>query len=142
MLKNGVTPVPINRHYLGNDNCMALLLSGHAVVVPPMVNDIADALYWLQEMDSPVPLRCTYNVVARNLIRVCINDDEHIHPFEAHSRLAILATFILLQTYFAQDDCTSLASATAYLEARWGNRLSLNHFKSILIDAYENLIGT
>jgi hypothetical protein len=76
---------------------MALLLSGHAVVLPPMVNDIADALYWFQEMDSP---------------------------------------------YFAQDDCTSLASATAYLEARWGNRLSLNHFKSILIDAYENLIGT
>jgi hypothetical protein len=142
MLKNGLPPVPINRRYLGNDNCMALLLSGHAVALPPMVNDIADALYWLQEIDSPVPLRCTYDIVAKNLLRVCINDDEHIHPYEAHSWLAIFATFILLRTYFSLDDSTSLASARAYLEACWGNRLSVNPFKIVLLDAYENLIGT
>jgi hypothetical protein len=59
MLKNGDTPIAINRRYLGNDNCMALLLSGHAVAVPPMVNDIADALYWLQNILSPPLLRCT-----------------------------------------------------------------------------------
>jgi hypothetical protein len=63
---------------------MALLLSGYAVSLPLMVNNIADALYWLQEIDSPVPLWCTYNIVVRKLLRVCINDDEHIHPFEAH----------------------------------------------------------
>jgi hypothetical protein len=105
---------------------MALLLSGHAVALHPMVNDITDALYWLQEIDSPVSLRCTYNVIARNLLCVCINDGEHIHPYEAHSQLALFATFILLRTYFGQDDSTSLALARAYLEAHWGNRLSLN----------------
>jgi hypothetical protein len=75
---------------------MVLLLSRHAVSLPAMVNDIADALYWLKEIDSPVPLRCTYNNVARNRLCVCINDDEHIHPYEAHSQLAIFATLILI----------------------------------------------
>jgi hypothetical protein len=82
---------------------MALLSSGYAVSLPLMVNNIADALYWLQEIGSPGPLRCTYNVVGRNLLCVNINDDEHIHPYEAHSKLAIFATLILFQTYFDQD---------------------------------------
>jgi hypothetical protein len=114
---------------------MALLLSRHAVSLPPMVNDIADVLYWLQEIDSPVPLRCTYNVMERNLLRVCINDDEHIHRYEAHSQLAIFATLILFRTYFGQDDITSLALARAYLEAHWGKQMSLNPFKNVLLDA-------
>jgi hypothetical protein len=107
-----------------------------------MVNDIADVLYWLQEIDFPVPLQCTYNVVVRNLLRICINDDEHIHPFKAHFQLAIFAMLILFQTYFGQYDITSLASARAYLEAHWGNQMFLNPFKNVLLDAYENLIGT
>jgi hypothetical protein len=44
---------------------MALLLSGHAVLLPPMVNDIADALYWLQDVNSPLVLRCTNNIIAK-----------------------------------------------------------------------------
>jgi hypothetical protein len=56
--------------------------------------------------------------------------------------LAIFATLILIQTYFGQDDITSLALARAYLEAHWGNQISLNPFKNLLLDAYKNLIGT
>jgi hypothetical protein len=31
---------------------MALQFSGHSVSLPPMANDIADALYWLQDTFS------------------------------------------------------------------------------------------
>jgi hypothetical protein len=84
MLRNGATPIPIKRQHLGNENCAALVASGYAAVVPPIIDDIADFLYWLQELDLPMHLRCIYNVVARNLLRVCIEDEEHIHPFQAH----------------------------------------------------------
>jgi hypothetical protein len=33
---------------------MALLSAGHVVSLPPIINDIADALYWLQDVNSPV----------------------------------------------------------------------------------------
>jgi hypothetical protein len=77
---------------------MALLLSGHtaAPALSPMVSDIADALYWLQEIDSPISLRCTYNVIARNLLHVCTNGYEYKHPYKTHSQLAIFVTFIIL----------------------------------------------
>jgi hypothetical protein len=42
------TSVPINQHLLGNDDCMVRLSSGQVVVLPPMMNNIADALYWIQ----------------------------------------------------------------------------------------------
>jgi hypothetical protein len=33
ILINGGTPIPIKHHYLGNENCMALFLSGHALSI-------------------------------------------------------------------------------------------------------------
>jgi hypothetical protein len=57
----------------------------------------------------PVRINHHYYVVARNLLCVCINDDDHIQPYEAHFQLAIFATLILFQTYFSQDEITSLA---------------------------------
>jgi len=59
---------------------MALLLSGHAVSHPLMVNDIADALYWLQVVNSLLALWCTDNIIVKNLLQVCVVDEDHIHP--------------------------------------------------------------
>jgi len=51
-----VTPHPNQMMSLGGlySNVMALLSSGHAVSLPPIINDIADALYWLQDVNSPM----------------------------------------------------------------------------------------
>ena len=95
MLINGQTPILINQCYLGNDNCMALLLSGHAVSHPLMVNDIADALYWLQVVNSLLALWCTDNIIVKNLLQVCVVDEDHIHPLQVHYELAEFATYVL-----------------------------------------------
>ncbi len=138
MLRNGATPIPIKRQHLGNDNCAALVASGHAVSVPPIINNIADFLYRLQELDSSIHLRCIYNIVAKNLMRVCIEDEDHIHPFQAHLRLAITSGSILINNHFRQTIIQSLPSVRGYLESQWGERISLIPFKDIIIDFYDN----
>jgi len=132
MIKNGDRPVAINRHFLGNENCMALLLSGHAVAVPPMVNDIADALYWLQDILSPPLLRCTHNVIAKNLLRVCIVDEDHIHPFDAHFKLAMIAVHVLFNTHWNEVEISTIR---IYVELRWGREISIVKFKDVLLQA-------
>jgi hypothetical protein len=75
--------LPVRNAHSMNTNGSATskeVASGRAVPLPPLVNDIADTLYWLQDIESPMHLRCIYNVVARNLLRVCILDEEHNHP--------------------------------------------------------------
>jgi len=132
MLKNGDTPIPIKRHYLGNDNCNALVLSGHAVTLPPMVDDIADALYWLHGIFSPPLLRCTHSVIAKNLLRVCIVDEEHIHPFEAHLKLGMIAIHVLFNTHWNELPVLAIRS---YVELRWGQEISSVGFKRALLQA-------
>jgi hypothetical protein len=132
MLKNGDTPIPIKRHYLGNDNCNALVLSGHAVTLPPMVDDIADALYWLHGIFSPPLLRCTHSVIAKNLLRVCIVDEEHIHPFEAHLKLGMIAIHVLFNTHWNELPISAIRS---YIELRWGQEISSVGFKRVLLQA-------
>ena len=133
-------PNLIKRHFLGNQICSALLTPGRAVAVPPLVDDIADALIWLLD-DAPIPLRCTYKVVANNLLRVCIINDDHIHPFEAHFRLTMVASTILIHKYFShEDDAMIEQSVKDYVRLHWGHRISLVPFKSILLDIYNHLM--
>jgi hypothetical protein len=71
MLKNGDTPIPIKQHYLGNDNCNTLVLSGHAVTLPLMVDDIADALYWLQGIFTSIAV--VHTQCHRKKSSACLN---------------------------------------------------------------------
>ena len=137
MLLNATTPIPIKRQILGNDVCSSLITSGRAVPLPPLVEDIADTLYWLQEIESPMHLRCIYNVVARNLLRVCILDEEHIHPLDAHRHLAVIATYVLVRTHINPiHDPTILPLVSSYIEFRWGQQIHLVHFKNIISEMY------
>ena len=142
ILINLPTPIPIKRQSLGNDVCLSLVTLGRALPLPPLVDDIADTLYWLQDVNSPVHLRCIYNIVAKNLLRVCILDEAHIHPLDAHYRLALLATYVLIQTHVhpAHDDYNYfLTSVPSYFELRWGHRLNLVPFRDIITDIYAYL---
>ncbi len=137
MLINSMMPIPIKRQNLGDDVCSSLIASGRAVPLPPLVNDIADTLYWLQDIESPMHLRCIYNVVARNLLRVCILDEEHIHPLDAHRRLALIATYVLIRTHiYPAHDPTFLTTISSYLEFRWGQQIRLVHFKDTIKEMY------
>ncbi len=142
MLINSPTPIPIKRQYLGNDVCMSLVTSGRAVPLPPLVDNIADTLYWLQGINSLMHLRCIYNSVAKNLLRVCIVDEAHIHPFDAHYHLALIATYALIQMNFRHPEHNHnniLAAVPSYLELRWGQGINLVPFRDIIIDIYAYL---
>jgi hypothetical protein len=140
MLKNATTPIAIKRQCLGNDVCLILVASGCAVELPPVVDDVADTLYWLQDVNSPMHLRCVYNVLAKNLLRVGIMDDNHIHPSMAHFQLAVVACFVLISTHLGlSNDQFLLPSIKGYLERRWGDQLTLVPFRNIIIDFYDTL---
>jgi hypothetical protein len=55
LLRCSRMPNLIKRQFLVNQICSALITSGRAVAVPPLVDDIADALIWLLD-DAPFPL--------------------------------------------------------------------------------------
>jgi hypothetical protein len=99
-----------------------------------MVNDIADALYWLEDVDSPLVLRCTYNVIVKNLLQICIVDEDHIHPLQVHCDLAKFAIYVLFQTYLDQCDAVTSASVIGYIQSHFGHQISSMKFKNILID--------
>jgi hypothetical protein len=100
-LKNGQTPIPINQHYLGNNTCMVLLSSEQAVSLPPIINDVADALYWLQDVYLPMVLRSTYNVLTYHLLHVCILNEQHIHPSDTQFWLAAINVTHYFETIWA-----------------------------------------
>jgi len=142
MLINSMRPFPFKRHNLGDDVCSSLIASGRVVPLPPLVNDIADTLYWLQDIECPMYLQCIYNVIPRNLLRVCILGEEHIPPLDAHRRLALIATYVLIRTnvYPAHvnpaHDPTFLTTISSYLEFRWGRKIRFVHFKDVITEMY------
>ncbi len=91
-------PAPIKRRDIGNATCEALLSSHHAVQVPPTVNDIAEALPWIL-WEAPHPVVCAYPAFAKNLYRVCMINNHHIHPYEAHFILTMTVAANILKAY-------------------------------------------
>jgi len=106
-----------------------------------MVNDIADALYWLQDISSPHLLQCAYNVIAKNLLHSIIVDKDHTNPLESHFQLAKIVTFVLFKTYVGFNDAASLLRAvTEYFQLHWGSRISTAQFQNTLIDLLQEVI--
>jgi hypothetical protein len=57
-----------------------------------------------------------------NLLQVCILDEAQIHPLDAHYRLALMPTHVLIQTHFPADfDGNILTWVSSYLELCWGH---------------------
>ncbi len=91
ILINGGSPIPVRHGVLGHEISSALVNSGRAKDVPPVVDDIAETLCWLLEARSPIPLQCIFNMISSHLLRVCDIRTHHIHPFKAHFKLAAIA---------------------------------------------------
>jgi hypothetical protein len=66
-------------------------------------------------------------------------DEAHIHPFDAHYQLALIATYALIQTNFRHPEHNHnniLAAVPSCLELRWGQGINLVPFRDITIDIY------
>jgi hypothetical protein len=144
MLINGESLIPIRCIILGNDICLALIASSRAWELPPIVDDVADALGWLCTGNSPIQLRCIYDSVAVNLLRVCPRSRNHLHPYSAHFKLAVIAGCDIARIYLhgrnlAYNDAVYRAILD-YVTNRWGEREIFRvNFKEVLIDLYNNM---
>ena len=57
-------------------------------MVPPMVDDIAEALTWIL-WDAPQPIGCSYALIIINLYDICTFGSTSMHIREAHFRVDI-----------------------------------------------------
>ena len=101
LIKGDPMPVAIKRVYLGNEISESLISSRRAVVVPPMVDDIAEALTWIL-WDAPQPIGCSYALIIINLYDICTFGSTSMHIREAHFRLTLMAmSWIACSTFFS-----------------------------------------
>jgi hypothetical protein len=143
-IRNGRAPILVRRAVLGNEISSALVNSERAWELPPIVEDIADALCWLRESDSPIHLRCIYNTVAENLSRVCPWSHNHMHPYSAHFNLAVFAGCDIARVFLHGRNLpynnAVYPAILDYVGNRWGEREIIRiDFKIVLIDLYENM---
>jgi hypothetical protein len=95
MLKSSPTPILIKTLELRHNNAVQGLLGSDRILpVPPIVNDIAEAMSWLLEVDF---LQCVYRPVAKNLFLVCdwLSPD-HINPYDAHLHISLVVANSIL----------------------------------------------
>ncbi len=137
----GVMPVLICRADIGNELTQVLLASHHVVPVPPLVNDIAEALQWLLS-EAPIPLGYCYRDVLINLGFVCdVSLPHHIHPKDAHLQIAHVAMNNLLHNFSPPtiyEDAINLL--VNFYQQRWNNRLQFVGFRQIVEQSY-NLVS-
>ena len=136
LLKSHPIPFVIQHSELGNSIYEALVSSNRAVPVPPLVNDVADALSWILA-EAPLPIRCSYPVVAISLYHVCVITDTHIHPFQAHFELTMIAMSCVLRSFLASQYDGAILLVKSFLSNRWGHRISLVPFKELLLESFE-----
>jgi hypothetical protein len=136
MLKSAPTPLFIRRSDVGSEACNILISSRRSVAVPSLVNDIADSLPWLLA-EAPCLLRVAYHGVAVSLGLVCdFRNPAHIHPYDAHLKLTLVAMSNVMRAYCPVFHPDALDLLRSYLETRWGDLILFAGFKNILVDSY------
>jgi hypothetical protein len=136
LLKSHPIPFIIKHIELENSICEALVSSNHAVPVPPLINDVADALRWILA-EAPLPIRCSYPVVAISLYHVCVITNMHIHPFQVHFELTMIAMSCVLRLILASQYDGAMLLVKSFSSNLWGQRISLVPFKEILLESFE-----
>jgi len=134
MLKSFPTPILIKTSDLGNNNAVQGLLGSDQILpVPPIVNDIAEAMSWLLEVDF---LQCVYRPVAKNLFLVCDwLSPGHISPYDAHFRISLVVTnSILNQSFRPEIIADAMDLVELYLSECWGDRITFAGLRNILIE--------
>jgi len=134
MLKSSPTPILIKTLDLRSNNAVQGLLGSDQILpVPPIVNDIAEAMSWLLEVDF---LQCLYGPVAKNLFLVCdwLSPD-HINPYDAHLHISLVVANIILYRSFRQEiigDAMDLIKL--HVSERWGERITFAGFRNIIVE--------
>ncbi len=133
-------PIFLKRNDLGNEICEVLLSSSQVLAVPPILDDIATSLTWLL-LEAPYPLSTSYADVAINLQYACDCQDDFIHPLEAHFKIAVFALSNLMRAFSPEKEVIAMAILRPYLSNRWGRRISLVGFQTVLCDSYVYLMN-
>ncbi len=137
LLTSSPIPILMKRSDLGNEICQGLLSSNRALPVPPLVNDIVELLSWLLT-EAPFPLATSYASIAISLRCVCdVSGSHHIHPFEAHFKITMIAMSSILSTFSPMLYNAVMAELRPYLQNRWGRRIAFVGFKNLLLDSYD-----
>jgi hypothetical protein len=126
-----------------NATVQALLGSDHVLPVPCIVDDIADSLSWLLEVEV-FPLSLFYRLVVTQLLLVCDwQSPFHIHPYDAHYKIILFVARNFLQKYFAPcifHEAVDLV--TIHLRESWGARITFGGFQNILMEVLEMIFNT
>jgi len=135
ILKGSSTPVVFKTSDLSNDAVQALLHSDQVFPVPPMVNDIAEALPWMLVVDN-FPLQFSYQEVLFQLLHVCDwNSPLHISPYDAHFKISlVVAERILWKVFHPVIISEAMDLIRLHLIERWGARITFAGFQNILTE--------
>jgi hypothetical protein len=138
-LKSSPIPLLMKRVDLGNDAYTTLISVQCAIIVPPILNNVADCLRLLLFcVPFPCPVGRCYRVMTNMLYTACLPSSQ-IHLFDTHNRIALcaLASMILFhpgheETYYSAIEC-----GKRFIENRWGNRIRfIAEFDQEIIDIY------
>jgi hypothetical protein len=98
-------------------------------------------LGWLL-WEAPFPLATSYATIAINLRYVCeCNNNGHIHPFEAHFMLVMLAMSNIMLAFLPAQHDNAMMMLRLYLGNRWGRRISFVGFQHLLSESFTLIIN-
>jgi len=133
VIKSTPLPVFVRRSHFCNEVFSLLIALNHALSVPPLVNDIAEALTWLL-VEAPFPLRVCYRGVSMALLLVCdCRDRAHIHPLDAHEKIAMIAMSNVMDAFSPRFYLNAHDVVKSYIRSRWGEGISFVGFKHLLL---------
>lgn len=105
--------------------------------MPPLVNDIAEALTWLL-VEAQFPLRVCYRGVSMALLLVCdCRDSAHIHPLDAHEKIEMIAMSNVMDAFSPRFYRNAHDVLKSYIRSRWGEEISFVGFKHLLLECYD-----
>lgn len=135
LLCSSPLPIPVKRTHLGNDICSMLVSSQRAVIVPPSISNIADSLGWLL-VNAPFPLATCYGTVVKQLYFACLPTSHHIHPFNAHEKILLIAISSFINSACEETYYTTIQSLKRYINSRWGHRIPFVPFNEAVLETY------
>ena len=136
MLKGLSTPIVIKTSDLHSNEPVQVLLSSDQVFpVPSIVNDIAEVLSWMLDVNN-FPLQFAYLAVLFHLLHVCDwQSPLHTSPYDAHFKISlVVAERILWKAFHPVIISEVMDLICLHLIENWGARITFAGFQNILMD--------
>lgn len=133
-------PVLLRRADLGNEGYTALLLAHRLLIVPPMLNNVANSLemFFVRGpfLHYPTIGLCYHTVV--KVLFIASDPVNMIHLFDAHERIAVSAMKSMLSCHGRHEQTLNAAceAGKQFIRNRWGNSLRYCEFDDVILEIY------